>query len=554
MSSVGPSRPGRGRGWYRPASLWLSALAAMVAFTALGFVVVNRGVALALPVPGPAFVAMQLVSTGVWLAAALMMLRRSDLAWSPLAAVAGLSHALAALGSGWATYSATPGHHLGGLDVGVWLCVAMLPIEVPVVVWMTVTVPDGRLAPRWLGRVGAASVALAATGVALLAVAPLEVADTDVAGAVSPFAGGWAVGGVAPLLLIAGALIGDVVVVVRWRRATGADRLVLRLVAVLSVGGVVILPLLFAGPAGLGVAAAQVASVVLILAFISAIGRHQLLGIERVLDRSLRYLTLSALLAVAYVGLVAAGEQLMGGTVGLVAAVAVALIALPLRDRVASSITRFVYGRRRDTQALVAGIARDTLHRGSPGELLVGALMRLSDGLDIEWMAVRTLHRPGADVEVGTHPAHRASITCFELVHRGRALGSLDVGRHGDGEDLDETDHAVLTEILPHLAMVVESVLSAAALRQARDRLVQTHRAPSAHSRSAVHGRGDARARAVGRHGRPDRRERRRPPPVPCSASRSSPSWCSSWRCGSAPSTPAGGCTTSSPPRPSGEP
>ncbi len=464
---------GRGHRWYRPACLVLSTLTFVVLVVALGFAVANRGTDLVVPAPGPGFLVVQVVSAVVWVVAALVMLRRPDLAWAPLAAVAGLSHGVAAAGFGWAIHAATPGQEIGGLSVATWLFMWTLPVEVPIVTWMLVTVPGGVFSRQRLDRVGAAAVALTGLGVALNVVAPLDVTDTDLAGAVNPLGGGTSVGLIAPLFLMLGSLLGDGVLVVRWRRARGSDRLALRPVVVLVLLVLAIVPLIAVGPPGVGVALAQIATVLAIMALIAAVYRHQLLGIERVLDRSIRYVLLGGLLAMLYAALVAAGEYLFGESLGLVAAVTVALVALPLHTRLARAVTTFVYGSGRDTQALVAAISERGQISGSPRELLVDALASLQAGLDLAWVTVTTSDGESREVESGQCPTGEDAADRFDLVHRGHSIGVLAVGPHRDGEPLDAVDRRLLAEVAPHLSMIYSSMLSATALARARDHLVR---------------------------------------------------------------------------------
>ncbi len=473
MDGTALTSSGRDLRWYRPACLVLSSLTFVVLVVALAFAVAYRGSDLVVPAPGPGFLVVQVSSAVVWVVAALVMLRRPDLAWAPLAAVAGLSHAVAAAGYGWAISAATPGHDIGGLGVATWLYTWTLPVEVPIVTWMTVTVPNGVLGRRHLDRVGAAAVVLTGFGVVLHIVAPLDVANTDLAGAVNPLGGGTSVGLIAPLFLMVGSLVGDGVLVVRWRRAQGSDRLALRPVVVLALLVLAIVPLIVVGPPGVGVALAQVATVLGIIALIAAVYRHQLLGIERVLDRSLRYLLLSGLLALLYVALVAAGEHLLGKSLGLMAAVTVALAALPLHTRLARAVTTFVYGPGRDTQALVAAIAERGQISGSPRELLIDATASLQDGLDLAWARVTNSDGERREVEIGQCPPGSDAAHRFDLVYRGHAIGALEVGPHRDGEPLDAVDRRLLAEIAPHLAVIYSSMLSATALERARDLLVR---------------------------------------------------------------------------------
>ena len=78
--------------------------------------------------------------------------------------------------------------------------------------------------------------------------------------------------------------------------------------------------------------------------------RYRLLGVEVVIRRTLLFAVLTLLVVAVYAGATAAMSAVVSDETGsrIVAAAAVALVLLPLRDRLQGWVDRLVYGARRD--------------------------------------------------------------------------------------------------------------------------------------------------------------------------------------------------------------
>ena len=151
-----------------------------------------------------------------------------------------------------------------------------------------------------------------------------------------------AVVSVAVLVLCALASIGGAI----WRtwRARAPQRQQLLLLLVTSAIVIVLTPLnappwLF----DVGLVAVPAAVAVGVL-------RYRLLGVQVVIRRTLQFAVLTLLVVVVYAAVTAAMSALVSDETGsrVVAAAAVALVLLPLRDRLQTWVDRLVYGARRD--------------------------------------------------------------------------------------------------------------------------------------------------------------------------------------------------------------
>jgi hypothetical protein len=147
---------------------------------------------------------------------------------------------------------------------------------------------------------------------------------------------------------------------VRYRRATGTERLQLRWIA---LGACAALALFFGGSA-LDVAAIYgLAFATIPIAIGVAMLRHNLYDIDVVINRTLVYGALTATLAATYIGSVLLLQLALGGVTedsGLaVAASTLAVAALfgPARTRIQDAVNRRFYRRRYDAQLTLEGFS-----------------------------------------------------------------------------------------------------------------------------------------------------------------------------------------------------
>ena len=455
--------------------LIVAGIAGALLVTAGALWVSNRGLNVDAPVPEPAqwFVPIQASSAAVWLAASLFMMPRRDLAWSRLTAVVGLSHALAAAGYAWAVHGLVGGHGAPGAAVAAGLIGMLLPMEMPVNIFMVVSLPTGHIGRGWIGRLGWLAVLMATAGICVEAISDPDVVGTDFAAARNPLSLGWGPSPLAAALIAPAALLGTAVLVARWRRSGGGDRVALRsIVGIEVIGTLVVIPFIaFASP-GLSIGVAQVASAIGLLALVTVMRRQQLLGAERLLERTLRFVLLAALLAAVYSVVILAGTELIGGAVRPLAAAFVALAVLPLRDRVGGVVARFVYGDRVNAAEIVRAVAEQAATALAPRELLERFLDDLVVGTGAGGASV-ALDGYGTIVSVRHQPVAEQGVLVLPLEHRGGAFGQLTMLPSQGEVRLDPLAERVAREVVAHIAIVADACRTDVELQQARSRLIQ---------------------------------------------------------------------------------
>jgi hypothetical protein len=294
---------------------------------------------------------------------------------------------------------------LPGAALAAWFSWWWLPILGLIFVFTPLLFPTGRLpSPHW--RPVAVTGALAITAVAVLgAVQPtLKLQNEEVylpnpvglAGAPDPEDG--ALGAVL-LGVLAACMVASVVsVVLRFRRSSGVERQQLKwftyAAALMLVANVVTFTLLPEGVAsdvlfGLSIAFVPIAAGVAIL-------RHRLYDIDRLINRTLVYATLTAVLGTVYAGAVLV-LGLFGGVGGDLpswavagATLAVAALFQPARRRIQALVDRRFNRRRYDAARTVEAFSarlRDQIELDTlSAELLAGVEQTLEPTTVSLWL------------------------------------------------------------------------------------------------------------------------------------------------------------------------
>jgi signal transduction histidine kinase len=361
-------------------------------------------------------------------------------------------------------------------DEGLPLGTTALSLTAPLWIW-TVTVPvtlllarypSGQVAGRWVRRFDR---------LVLVSFVPLYVGYATSASSVTDEVPGHlppvhlpeALGAVMMFVSMAGIVLGILVTVVdAIVRAVRADRRERLALVWLTLATVLAFLVIFFGPEEwMG----SVAFFGILVAVAVGVLRYQAMGIEVVVRRTLIYATLTGLVLLVFVGLVAGLAQLLpsGPTPQLIAAVVIAVGLTPARDRIQRVIDRLLYGDRGDP---LAALTRLGSAGTTPEELVPEVLTALADGLhasgacidDLEGQVIAAV---GVDVGGGTPVA-------LEL--GGEQVGVLRVGPRSGEAALAAADVGLLEAVAPLVAAVVRSARLATELGAERARVIEaTH-------------------------------------------------------------------------------
>jgi signal transduction histidine kinase len=362
------------------------------------------------------------------------------------------------------------------LGASLWIPAVALPATLLLNLY-----PDGRAAApfwRWVNRVTVTAMIVATVAVGTrLSSGTQDFKDARLV-FVLPQPAGMVliVTGVVVLLGCALASIGGAI----WRtwRAQAPQRQQLLLLLVTSAIVIVLTPLnapkwLF----DVGLVAVPAAVAVGVL-------RYRLLGVEVVVRRALQFAVLTLLVVAVYAAAAAATSALVSEGAGsrVVAAAAVALVLLPLRDRLQAWVDRLVYGARHDPLGAIRRVgASVSAESADPLPAVVGSV---ADAVRARFVAITGADgtvlaqagtEPGTGAAAGTGAAGHGARLAYPLTVAGQQVGELVICPARGEPSLAPADVRVITALVSPVAAVVYATQLTRRLADAHQRTLAAH-------------------------------------------------------------------------------
>ena len=337
--------------------------------------------------------------------------------------------------------------------------------------------PDGVVERTWQRRVLAALWAQLALPPLLLLTVPHLVADQFLLEAAPPVPSPLFVEALAglgaPVQAVMssylGAIVGVVVLLVRFVRVDGRQRRRMRLMVYTATAAMVITILTGVLPPGSPALKVVYALAVPLMAavplsIVVGVLQHRLYDIDVTVRRSVVYAALVVGIAGVYVVLTAAPGLAFGAQIPVEAAVLVTVVAAlafqPLRRRLERWADRRVFGARVDRYRLLTTFGSELEQTEEFGRLLPRLADTVARGLDASWVRVAL---PGADAVVGepTGPA--------DLIVTLPAAGWIECGPKPGG--YDDGDRELLTTLVAQASTAIENVALTAQLAERLEEL-----------------------------------------------------------------------------------
>jgi signal transduction histidine kinase len=411
----------------------------------------------------------------VWAACGwYLTIRRPGVIFGPVALVTGWAHGLAGTGLGWAVLAIYGHHPLPAPACAMWLWGWTQTIDSAALALIVTLFPDGRRHGGIAGWLGLTGVLICVVGVLHTALEPNPLKGTiGLAGLQNPL--GTDIGGrvAAPVFFVVGGWTAKAALVIRWRKAVGEARAVLRIMTVVALATAVVGTVFIFTPGG--PLLAQIGTVVFLAALAALVLRHRVYGIEAVLNRALVYALLSVVVAAVY-GIVVGAVALSGGSVSgmgaFLAALLAALAVAPARQRVQRSVNRFLYGDRDDPYVVVSRLGAQVETAGSAQGLLEGLLEALADALRLPYTGLVLTESDGGPSRVFGQGEPTSASESFPLVHQGEDIGRLVVSLRSGQTSLDRQERDLLTGVARQMAVAAANVALTEQLLRSRERIV----------------------------------------------------------------------------------
>jgi signal transduction histidine kinase len=207
-----------------------------------------------------------------------------------------------------------------------------------------------------------------------------------------------------------------------------------------------------------------------------AILRHHLFDVDVLINRTLVYLTLTAIVVGTYMFMVGylstlfhAGDNLV---ISILAAGCVAVLFAPLRDRLQRGVNRLMYGERDDPYTALTRLGRRLEASLAPESVLSTVVTTVREVLKLPYVAIylKQDHDGSKIVAESASPSLRAEGgrirvpgleregLCVPLIHQGETLGYIVLGPRAPNEAFSSADLRLLDDLAPQVGAAVHAV------------------------------------------------------------------------------------------------
>ncbi len=206
-----------------------------------------------------------------------------------------------------------------------------------------------------------------------------------------------------------------------------------------------------------------------------AVLKYRLYDIDLIINRTLVYVGMTAIIVLGYVLLVSALGALLPDEVGLVpsliATAVIAVLFAPLRDRLQRGANRLVYGERQRPYEVMRTLGTQ-LETATVSERVLPAIAEtLARSLKFPYVSIRLQRTDEFDL-AAEYGNRRQDAFDLPLYHQANVIGYLSVCPRDGEKEMAEQDRELLHQIALWLGPVARASTLAQELRQSHARLV----------------------------------------------------------------------------------
>ncbi|MBI3941750.1 MAG: GAF domain-containing sensor histidine kinase, partial [Chloroflexi bacterium] len=232
----------------------------------------------------------------------------------------------------------------------------------------------------------------------------------------------------------------------------------------------------------IGVPVAQLIYIFFPLSIAIAIMRYRLWDIDILINRSLVFVSLSALLIAIYIVVVSQLDNLFRASgslpISLIGTGVVAVLFSPLRERLQRGVNRLMYGERDDPYTVISRLGQRLEATLDYAAVLPTIVETVGQGLKLPYAAL-ALKRPEGYAIQATYPATPPENTgkpdeVLPLAFQGEELGHLLLAWRAPGEPFTPADRRLLEDITHQAGVALHALQLTIDLQHSRERLVTT--------------------------------------------------------------------------------
>ena len=287
------------------------------------------------------------------------------------------------------------------------------------------------------------------------------------------------------ILLVAAVFASVIALVGRFRRSRGVEREQIKWLVyagMIMVLGFVVTAFLWYGFPGnplvqeLSIALTGGTVLVIALAAGIAIARHNLYDIDLIINRTLVYALLTAVVVVIYALLVGGVGALLqtqsNWIVAIFVTVVVAILFQPLRDRLQRGVNRLLYGQRDEPFEVLSDLGQRLEGTLSPDMVYPTLVETVAQTLKLPYAAIAVQGEDGQPTVPVSYGKPVPDPICYPLTYQGETIGQLEVAPRTPGESLSEADQRLLRNIAQQAGTAVHAVQLTSDLQRSRRQLV----------------------------------------------------------------------------------
>lgn len=207
-----------------------------------------------------------------------------------------------------------------------------------------------------------------------------------------------------------------------------------------------------------------------------AVLRYRLWDIDLILNRTLLYGSLTAVILGAFVVIVAVLGALFHASgnqiISLLATAAIAVLFQPLRERLQRAVNRLTYGERDEPYTVIARLGQRLEATLEPNSLLPAIVETIATTLKLPYAAIALKDESGIVSVVAAHGTPTHTLDHLPLEYQHEWIGELSVGHRAGDDTLSKADRNLLETIADQTAIAAHAVRLTNALQHSRERLV----------------------------------------------------------------------------------